>query len=178
MGKKIILVVAKSLVVLMLLSMVIFYFENSILSESYQNFLLKFSEFSVLNVAFIMILQIIILSLGVPSTPLIILNLIFFSTYGFLISITSIFISSLIIFKFSIYISKLFKLENKIGKYSEYLKNKNFFIKVFISRFIIPGYFHNLIFGLINSNINTFMAAILLSDFIGILIIYLARELI
>ena len=177
MGKEIILVVAKALIFLMLLSIVIFYFEHSILSESYRNFLLKFSKFSLLNLVFLMILQIIILSIGVPSTPLIILNLIFFSTYGFLLSITSIFISSLIIFKYSIYINKLFKLETKIKKYSKYLKNNNFFLKVFISRFIIPGYFHNLIFGLINSKINTFMVAILLSDFIGIFIIYFANEL-
>ena len=159
------------------MSAIIFNFEHSIISENYKNIILSFKELSFLNILYLTIIQTVILSLGIPSTPLIILNFVFFSIYGFLISMTSIILSSIITFQYSTYISKLFKMENKIYKYTENLKHKNFFIKVFTSRFIIPLYFHNLIFGLIKSNPMTFMLAVILADFISIFAIYFVKEI-
>ena len=177
MENKTLLTIFRSLIILVILSTSIFYFENIFITKHYSNFLSKFSDMSVINIIFVSIIQTILLSLGVPSTPLIIINFIFFSAFGFLISLISLLLSSVIIFKYSIYIEKLFNFKNNYQKYFLLLKNKNFFIKVFTTRFIIPMFFHNLIFGIIKSNLRIFILAVLISDFIAICLIYFIKEL-
>ena len=154
----------------------IFYFESMFISNQYSIFLSKFDEITFFNLVFISVIQTILLSVGVPSTPLILLNFVFFSDTGFVISLISIILSSLIVFKYSIYIQKLFNFNNKIHKYLLFLKNKNFFLKVFTTRLIIPMFFHNIIFGIIKSNLRTFFLAILISDTLAICLIYFLRK--
>ena len=177
MRKYLFLLSVKSVAILLILSAIIFYFESKILLENYEELLLIFNEITISNIIIIILLQTLFLSIGLPSTPLIILNFVIFLDYGFLISIISLTLSSLVIYRYSNFISNLLNLKNRMKVYFKYLNESNFFLKVFLSRFIIPFYFHNLIFGINMSNLQKFILAILFSDFISVFLIYFTKEI-
>lgn len=105
-----------------------------------------------------------------PVFPLILLNGFVFGYYGFIFSIIFISIGSILIFSFS----KFFLRENlsnvmyakyiksKIKKYKFLQKSNN--VSIFLSRYIVPYFFHNIFFGLYNLNTKFFLIIILLAE--------------
>ncbi len=109
-----------------------------------------------------------------PATPVILFNGFVLGYWGFLFSIFIISICSILIFLFS----KLFLKKNLSNlSYLKYLKvniKKYNFIKmvnnfsIFLSRFIIPYFFHNVFFGLLNLALRRFFLIILAAEIPGV----------
>ena len=105
-----------------------------------------------------------------PVFPLIILNGFVFGYLGFVFSIIFITLGSALIFSFSKFFlrknlsNSLYKrfIKSKIKKYKFMKKNEN--STIFLSRYIIPYFFHNIFFGLYNLNIKFFLLIIFLAE--------------
>lgn len=102
-----------------------------------------------------------------PVTPVILLNGFLLKNNGFYLSYFLIFISSTILFFFSRLIIKKFNFQKKTQllirnfKLIKYSKS-NFFI--FLSRYIIPYFFHNIFYGLIKIKYVKFIIIVLLAE--------------
>ena len=102
-----------------------------------------------------------------PVTPVILLNGFLLKNNGFYLSYFLIFISSTILFLFSRLIIKKFNFQKKTQllirnfKLIKYSKN-NYFI--FLSRYIIPYFFHNIFYGLIKIKYVKFIIIVLLAE--------------
>lgn len=105
-----------------------------------------------------------------PVFPLIIFNGFVFGLFGFVFSMFFIILCSILIFYFSrIYLKKDFSeiiyfkyIKKKIKKY-KFINKPNFY-SIFISRYIIPYFFHNIFFGLTNLTVKNFFLIILLAE--------------
>ena len=102
-----------------------------------------------------------------PTTIIILLNGFIFKEYGFIISYIIILISSAILFYFSTKIEEfvIFKkilryIKNKTKIYSYTKKNYS----IFLTRFIIPFFFHNISYGLIKVKFTKFILIIALAE--------------
>jgi len=102
-----------------------------------------------------------------PVTPVILLNGFLLKNNGFYLSYFLIFISSTILFLFSRLIIKKFNFQKKTQllirnfRLIKYSKN-NYFI--FLSRYIIPYFFHNIFYGLIKVKYVKFIIIVLLAE--------------
>jgi len=105
-----------------------------------------------------------------PVFPLIILNGFVFGHIGFVFSIIFITLGSALIFSFSKFFLKKNLSNSVYGKFIKSKIKKYKFIKksenstVFLSRYIIPYFFHNIFFGFYNLNIKFFLLIILLAE--------------
>jgi len=102
-----------------------------------------------------------------PTTIIILLNGFIFKEYGFIISYIIILISSAILFYFSTKIEEFFifkkilrYIKNKTKIYSYTKKNYS----IFLTRFIIPFFFHNISYGLIKVKFTKFILIIALAE--------------
>ena len=102
-----------------------------------------------------------------PTTIIVLLNGFIFKEYGFIISYIIILISSAILFYFSTKIEEfvIFKkilryIKNKTKIYSYTKKNYS----IFLTRFIIPFFFHNISYGLIKVKFTKFILIISLAE--------------
>ena len=105
--------------------------------------------------------------LPLPVTLIILMNGYLFKNIGFFISLFLISLSSIFIFSFSKFIVEKFNLN--LSKY--FLKKKISLDKittnsnsVFISRYIIPFFFHNLYYGSTSINLKKFFLIIFLAE--------------
>jgi len=102
-----------------------------------------------------------------PTTLIILFNGFIFKELGFVISYVIIILSSLILFYFSSKINIFFKFK-KIEKYfNNKLKFYNYTTKnisIFLSRFIVPFFFHNLYYGLVKVKFSKFLLIIILAE--------------
>ena len=105
--------------------------------------------------------------LPLPVTLIILMNGYLFKNIGFFISLFLISLSSIFIFSFSKFIVEKFNLN--LSKY--FLKKKISLDKittnsnsVFISRYIIPFFFHNLYYGSTSINLKRFFLVIFLAE--------------
>jgi len=108
----------------------------------------------------------------IPTTPVIIFNGFVLGSLGFVLSICTTIICSSILFTVSKKNYPLFfpKIINKyIKKLLLFKKSLSIFLLIFITRYIIPYFFHNLLFGLFYKKLKIF---ILLSTLAEIPIIY------
>ena len=102
-----------------------------------------------------------------PVTPVILLNGFLLKNNGFYLSYFLIFISSTILFLFSRLIIKKFNFQKKTQllirnfRLIKYSKN-NYFI--FLSRYIIPYFFHNIFYGLIKIKYAKFIIIVLIAE--------------
>ena len=102
-----------------------------------------------------------------PVTPVILLNGFLLKNNGFYLSYFLIFISSTILFLFSRLIIEKFNFQKKTQslirnfKLIKYSKS-NFFI--FLSRYIIPYFFHNIFYGLIKIKYSKFIIIVLIAE--------------
>ena len=102
-----------------------------------------------------------------PVTLIILLNGFLFKDIGFYISIGTILLASSILFFFSRFIEKFFKLNIKdffLKKNIDIEKLTSNSLSVLISRWIIPFFFHNIYYGLISVNFRKFFIIILLAE--------------
>ena len=102
-----------------------------------------------------------------PITPIILLNGFLLKNNGFYLSYLLIFISSSALFVFSKLINEKFNFQKKIQLLSSNFKlikysKSNFFI--FLSRYLIPYFFHNIFYGLINIKYTKFILIVLLAE--------------
>jgi uncharacterized membrane protein YdjX (TVP38/TMEM64 family) len=96
-----------------------------------------------------------------PTTIMIIVNGFLFKETGFIISYFFIIFDSMLIFIFSNKLINFFKKNFKNNKIYKLSKKK---FSVFISRFIIPYFFHNLYYGLTDIKLSKFMIIIILCE--------------
>ena len=109
-----------------------------------------------------------------PATPVILFNGFVLGYWGFLFSIFFISICSVLIFIFSkiflkknlSHLSYLKYLKSKIKKY-KFIKIVNN-LSIFLSRFIIPYFFHNIFFGFFNLSLRRFFLIILAAEIPGV----------
>ena len=102
-----------------------------------------------------------------PTTLIILLNGFLFEEKGFLISYFIIIISSIIIFVSSKNIKAFFKFKIKSDYLQKKINNLKFSqnnFSIFLSRFIVPFFFHNLFYGLTQVRFKTFFFIILLAE--------------
>ena len=126
----------------------------------------NYSQFLIL----IILLNFFYFLTPLPVFPLILFNGFIFGLFGFIFSILYISLCSILIFYFAnICLKKNFSkfnyfkyIKKKIKKY-KFIKELNFFT-IFISRYIIPYFFHNIIFGLTNLNIKKFFFIVVLAE--------------
>ena len=102
-----------------------------------------------------------------PVTFIILLNGYLFKDFGFFVSIILIIVCSSIIFLSAELFAKKFNLDlNKILKIKKIdikkLTQKK--MSIFISRYIVPYFFHNIYYGLIKLNFKSFIIIILLAE--------------
>tara|TARA_B100000161_G_scaffold256755_1_gene220105 strand:- start:43 stop:699 length:657 start_codon:yes stop_codon:yes gene_type:complete len=102
-----------------------------------------------------------------PITPIILLNGFLLKNNGFYLSYLLIFISSSALFVFSKLINEKFNFQKKIQLLSSNFKlikysKSNFFI--FLSRYLIPYFFHNIFYGLINIKYTKFILIVLIAE--------------
>ena len=102
-----------------------------------------------------------------PTTIIVLLNGFIFKEYGFIISYIIILISSAILFYFSTKIEEFFifkkilrYIKNKTKIYSYTKKNYS----IFLTRFIIPFFFHNISYGLIKVKFTKFILIVALAE--------------
>ena len=103
----------------------------------------------------------------IPSTLLIIFNGFVLGTYGFILSICFISICSSILFTAPKYFNFSFFSEN-INKYRKKIfllqKESSFFLLIFVTRYLIPYFFHCILFGLIYKKLNYFIFFSILAE--------------
>lgn len=102
-----------------------------------------------------------------PITIIILINGYIFMENGFYLSIFQLLISSYFLFLFSKKLNNSFRISNyyekKIKKFNfNRLLENNY--SIFISRYLIPYFFHNILFGLTKININKFIIIIFLAE--------------
>ena len=133
-----------------------------ILSQKEKNYIYFFALLVLLNFFYFLT--------PLPVSPLLLLNGFVFGWFGFVFSMFFILVGSIFIFSFS----KTF-LKKSLSNipYANFLKLKikNYkFIKktnntvIFLSRYIIPYFFHNILFGLYNIKLRNFFLIILLAE--------------
>ena len=115
--------------------------------------------------------NLIILLTPFPTTFTYMLNGFFFGHIGILVSIFCIIFDSIIIYFFSKKFLKgtnlNFRLSNKLKKYQK-IFDKNEEKYLFLLRFVIPHFFHNILCGISNINLKFFFIIILLAELPGI----------
>ena len=137
---------------------------------NYQKIIYFLTFINVLNPVNFLIYIFIILMFFLtpfPTTIIVLLNGFIFKEYGFIISYIIILISSAILFYFSTKIEEfvIFKkilryIKNKTKIYSYTKKNYS----IFLTRFIIPFFFHNISYGLIKVKFTKFIIIIALAE--------------
>lgn len=137
---------------------------------NYQKIIYFLTFINVLNPVNFLIYIFIILMFFLtpfPTTIIVLLNGFIFKEYGFIISYIIILISSAILFYFSTKIEEfvIFKkilryIKNKTKIYSYTKKNYS----IFLTRFIIPFFFHNISYGLIKVKFTKFILIISLAE--------------
>ena len=137
---------------------------------SYQkiiNFLLSIDISDPIVLIIYIFLIFIYFLIPLPTTLIILFNGFIFKELGFVISYVIIILSSLILFYFSSKINIFFKFK-KIEKYfNNKLKFYNYTTKnisIFLSRFIVPFFFHNLYYGLAKVKFSKFLLIIILAE--------------
>ena len=102
-----------------------------------------------------------------PTTLIIILNGYFFKSIGFYLSLLLVFFGSTILFMFAKKIKNYFNIElgrifSKKGFNISKLTTNNF--SIFLSRYILPYFIHNIYYGLENIKIKKFMPVIICAE--------------
>ena len=103
-----------SIIILMLLSLLIFFSISYFNFEKYFSILNLHIESKFIYYLYLVFFQIIIFTIGVPPTPILIFNLMLNSVSGFLISLLSLGISSFLIFKLSEFLVTTLNINNKV----------------------------------------------------------------
>ncbi len=138
-----------------------------IYKDSIVQTLLTYEIKGSINLTIYIILVLVYFLTPLPITPIILLTGFLFKNNGFYLSYFLIFISSSILFVFSKLINEKFNFQKKIQLLSSNFKlikysKSNFFI--FLSRYLIPYFFHNIFYGLINIKYTKFILIVLLAE--------------
>ncbi len=143
----------------------------TILCYSYFNELIDFLLFLVNfnDNSFILYLALtfFIFLLPIPTTLFILLNGFLFKENGFFVSYLILIVSSIILFLFSKKINILFFSNKKITFFKKKINLINYSksnLAIFLSRFLIPFFFHNIYYGLAKIKLSRFMFIILISE--------------
>jgi Uncharacterized conserved protein len=129
--------------------------------------LLTYEITSIKNLLIYALLVLVYFLTPLPITPIILLTGFLLKNNGFYLSYFLIFVSSTFLFTFSKLINNSFNFEKKIKLLSNNFKlikysQNNYFI--FFSRYLIPYFFHNVFYGLINIKYIKFIIIILLAE--------------
>tara|TARA_A100001011_G_scaffold399421_1_gene507987 strand:- start:1852 stop:2391 length:540 start_codon:yes stop_codon:yes gene_type:complete len=139
--------------------------------------IVNFFENNELFLILLVLIEIIVFIFNFPTTPFLILNISVFNYIGLLISLVALIGASILIY----YFSNLLKSKTNNEKISIY-KNKylsnNLFIKILLSRFVIPFYFHNLLCGIIKIKLRTFLLIVFIVDFTGLFLLVFLNDII
>tara|TARA_Y100001958_G_C21136493_1_gene476405 strand:+ start:279 stop:818 length:540 start_codon:yes stop_codon:yes gene_type:complete len=138
--------------------------------------IINFFENNELFLILLIIFEIIIFIFSFPTTPILILNISVFNYLGLLISLLSLISASVLTYFFS-NLLKLKENNKKISFYKQKYLSKNLFIKIFLSRFIIPFYFHNLLCGMIKIKISTFLLIVFTVDSVGLFLLVVLNDI-
>ena len=102
-----------------------------------------------------------------PVTLIIIANGYFFQNLGFIISIFQVVVCSILIFSIAKKIDKYFdftKYKNKILKKINVNKFSQSNYSIILSRYILPYFFHNIYYGILNIKLKKFSLLVILSE--------------
>ncbi len=102
-----------------------------------------------------------------PVTLIIIANGYFFQNLGFIISIFQVVLCSILIFSIAKKIDKYFdftKYKNKILKKINVNKFSQSNYSIILSRYILPYFFHNIYYGILNIKLKKFSLLVILSE--------------
>ncbi len=156
MNKKITLLMLICLI--FILSVLIFYFKDEIF-----DILINHKNLDTNYFIFYLILSFFYFLTPLPVTIIIVLNGFFLKEYGFFISMLQIFIGSLVLKLFANLITKIFNI-NLTFKKIDFSKLSSNNYSIFLSRYIIPYFFHNIYYGLIRLNTFRFLILIFLAE--------------
>tara|TARA_B100000029_G_scaffold509087_1_gene597477 strand:- start:600 stop:1298 length:699 start_codon:yes stop_codon:yes gene_type:complete len=172
----------KNLIIIFLISLSItalfFIFNNSEITKTIEKilfFLLLEKEDNYITfISLLFFLNFFYFLTPLPVTPIILFNGFALGYWGFLFTIIIKCICSILIFLFSKIVLKKNLSDISHFKYLKLNLNKYKFIKmvnnfsIFLSRFIIPYFFHNIFFGLFNLTLKRFFLIILAADIPGV----------
>lgn len=131
---------------------------NLITTLQHQNKIMFLISFIVINFFYFLT--------PLPTFPIIIANGFVFREFGFFLSYFIVITCSLILFKFSKKIKKFFKKKTSYS-YLAKIKKKNieFLLYIILStRYFIPYFFHNLLFGFILKKTKYFFFSIIIAE--------------
>ena len=141
-----------------ILLFLIFYFKDEIF-----DILINHKNLDTNYFIFYLILSFFYFLTPLPVTIIIVLNGFFLKEYGFFISMLQIFIGSLVLKLFANLITKIFNI-NLTFKKIDFSKLSSNNYSIFLSRYIIPYFFHNIYYGLIRLNTFRFLILIFLAE--------------
>ena len=102
-----------------------------------------------------------------PVTLIILANGYFFENLGFIISIFQVVICSALIFSFAKRIDGYFNLNNYKNKIFKKINVKKFSqsnYSILLSRYILPYFFHNIYYGILNVKLKKFTLFVIMSE--------------
>ncbi len=102
-----------------------------------------------------------------PVTLIILANGYFFENLGFIISIFQVVICSALIFSFAKRIDGYFNLNNYKNKIFKKINVKKFSqsnYSILLSRYILPYFFHNIYYGILNVKLKKFTLVVIMSE--------------
>ncbi len=146
---------------LTLITFIIFSFKNEIF-----DFLINGQNLSFRNISIYLILGFLYFLTPLPATIVIIMTGFLFKSVGFFISIILVLFTSFLLFVFARNIKKVFNLNlnqflpKKINLKKIVTNNYS----ILISRYILPYFFHNIVFGLENIKLKRFLIVITFAE--------------
>ena len=155
MKKKLVLLF---LMIFLLISILLFIYKDQII-----NFLLNLDFNSdYLKTLYFIIVFFYFLS-PLPITLILLLNGFFFKEYGFFISMFQIVLGSIIIKNLSKQLSSILQINLRLKRINiQKLSNNNY--SIFLSRFIVPYFIHNIYYGLTKIDLRSFIFIIFIAE--------------
>ena len=151
------------------LILLFFYFEGitTFVSSVFTNLQILKHENFYYFVCLLVLYNFIYMLTPIPITPLIVFNGFILGTWGFALSICLIIICSSILFSISKKNNPLF-FQTIINNYKKKIfllkKESSIFLLIFITRYIIPYFFHNILFGLFYKKLKYFIFLSVLAE--------------
>ena len=158
----------KKKIILILLFIFLFFVSLYVFDYKYLvNVLIEYQSFNKYHTLLFIFISFLYFMTPLPVTLIIIANGYFFENMGFIISIFQVVICSAFIFSLAKRIDGYFNLNNYKNKIFKKINVKKFSqsnYSILLSRYILPYFFHNIYYGILNVKLKKFTLFVIMSE--------------
>ena len=158
----------KKKIILILLFIFLFFVSLYVFDYKYLvNVLIEYQSFNKYHTLLFIFISFLYFMTPLPVTLIIIANGYFFENMGFIISIFQVVICSALIFSLAKRIDGYFNLNNYKNKIFKKINVKKFSqsnYSILLSRYILPYFFHNIYYGILNVKLKKFTLVVIMSE--------------